>query len=305
MKTLKLGIIGLSEGNGHPYSWSAIFNGYNAKFMEKCPFPSIPKYLSNQNFPKDAIQNAKVTHIWTQKKSLSEQIAKASNIENIVTHYEDLIGKVDAILLARDDSENHYKISKPLINAKLPIYIDKPISTKVIIAKKIFSLKKFKNQIFTCSALSFAKELNPTLEEIKKLGKIKYIDACVMKDWKKYSIHIIEPVLKIIETYNIIQKTDTIKTTKIILNKNQKTVSFLWKSGLITTFSTLGKIKTPIIIRLFGTNGYKELIFKNTFDAFKNSLQKFINIILKKEKSINKKFVLKTIKMIELGNKYE
>ena len=25
--TLKLGIIGLSEGNGHPYSWSAIFNG--------------------------------------------------------------------------------------------------------------------------------------------------------------------------------------------------------------------------------------------------------------------------------------
>ena len=26
---LKLGIIGISNGNGHPYSWSAIFNGYD------------------------------------------------------------------------------------------------------------------------------------------------------------------------------------------------------------------------------------------------------------------------------------
>jgi len=24
---LKLGVIGMSEGNGHPYSWSAIING--------------------------------------------------------------------------------------------------------------------------------------------------------------------------------------------------------------------------------------------------------------------------------------
>ena len=33
--TLKLGVIGLSEGNGHPYSWSAIFNGYDSVEMEK------------------------------------------------------------------------------------------------------------------------------------------------------------------------------------------------------------------------------------------------------------------------------
>jgi len=26
---IKLGIIGTSQGNGHPYSYSAIFNGYN------------------------------------------------------------------------------------------------------------------------------------------------------------------------------------------------------------------------------------------------------------------------------------
>ena len=34
IKELKIGIIGSSDGNGHPYSWSAIFNGYNKKLWK-------------------------------------------------------------------------------------------------------------------------------------------------------------------------------------------------------------------------------------------------------------------------------
>lgn len=26
---IRLGMVGMTEGNGHPYSWSAIFNGYD------------------------------------------------------------------------------------------------------------------------------------------------------------------------------------------------------------------------------------------------------------------------------------
>ncbi|KKR96059.1 MAG: oxidoreductase domain-containing protein, partial [Candidatus Uhrbacteria bacterium GW2011_GWF2_41_16] len=42
---LKLGVIGMSEGNGHPYSWSAIVNGkYNEKEMANCGYAGIPVY---------------------------------------------------------------------------------------------------------------------------------------------------------------------------------------------------------------------------------------------------------------------
>lgn len=34
-KEIKIGILGYTEGNGHPYSWSAMFNGYNKEIMEK------------------------------------------------------------------------------------------------------------------------------------------------------------------------------------------------------------------------------------------------------------------------------
>ncbi|MBO6762609.1 MAG: gfo/Idh/MocA family oxidoreductase, partial [Roseivirga sp.] len=104
-KELRLGVIGLSDGNGHPYSWSAIFNGYNPEYMKDCPFPVIPQYLSERSFPADAIKGAVVTHIWTQDEAVSRHIAKASKIQTVCQKMEDMIGQVDAVLLARDDAE--------------------------------------------------------------------------------------------------------------------------------------------------------------------------------------------------------
>ena len=37
---IRLGIIGMTEGNGHPYSWSAMFNKFDREAMPReCPFP--------------------------------------------------------------------------------------------------------------------------------------------------------------------------------------------------------------------------------------------------------------------------
>ena len=98
MGELRLGVVGLSEGNGHPYSWSAIFNGYDMAYMKDYGFPVIPKYLSRQSFPDDCIPNAHVTHVWTQGRAISEHVANASLIPNVEDCMEDMIGSVDAVL---------------------------------------------------------------------------------------------------------------------------------------------------------------------------------------------------------------
>ena len=58
MEDIKIGIIGMSHGNGHPYSWSAIVNGYDHEYMKDCPFPVIQDYLKKQiqymNFLKNS-----------------------------------------------------------------------------------------------------------------------------------------------------------------------------------------------------------------------------------------------------------
>ena len=100
---LNFGIMGMNEGNGHPYSFSAIFNGYNEDALEECPYEAIKIYLPSSHRNEVMIPDARVSHIWTQDREMSESVARVSKIPNIVNKPEDLIGKVVAVILARDD----------------------------------------------------------------------------------------------------------------------------------------------------------------------------------------------------------
>lgn len=297
MKNLKLGIIGMSDGNGHPYSWSAIFNGYNPEIMKDCPFPVIPEYLSRQTFPDHAIPNANVTHIWTQDKKLSEHIASASLIDNIVDNYTDMIGNVDAVLLARDDPENHLEMSRPFLEAGLPIYIDKPLALTVNKAKEIYSYQKYEGQIFTCSALQFADEFNPNKLDIEKPGELKTIKATIMKDWDKYGIHIIEPVLKIIGEQGQIKNVDSCDY------EGARTVFVDWESGLKTIFATTGEKQSNLEIEIEGVKDTLTIPFKDTYSAFKKALSAFLHAVRTKE-SVSMEFVFKVVNIIEKGNRH-
>src|SRR5690554_6456757 len=97
--SIKLGIIGFSEGNGHPFSWSAIFNGYDRHLMENCGFPVIPRYLEKEKWPDVQIQEAKVVCIWTQDVELSKKIAATCSISIVVENLEEMIKYLDGVLL--------------------------------------------------------------------------------------------------------------------------------------------------------------------------------------------------------------
>ena len=297
MSELKLGIIGLSEGNGHPYSWSAIFNGYDPEAMENCPFPVIPEYLSRQKFPDDAISGATVTHVWTQDKEVSRHIAMASLIGNVVDDYTDMIGRVDAILLARDDAENHFEMAAPFLSAGMPIYIDKPLATSVADAEKIYAARRYNGQIFTCSALAYADEFRPSAESLAGLGPLRKVSASVMKDWERYGVHIIEPVLKIVGEQGRIERVEARHGDEV------RTVSVRWASGLETIFSAGGKDPGPPQITLTGDRAQMRLVFSDTYAAFKNALHTFVGIVRKQEPPVDREFVMRVVRVIEGGKR--
>ena len=170
MTQLRFGILGLSAGNGHPYSWSAIFNGYEPSAMARCPFPVIPGYLSRRTFPDDAIAGAAVTHVWTQDRAISEHVAAAARIPWVVDDYRDMIGEVDGILLARDDGEAHSEMASPFLDAALPVYVDKPLALSVAEAEQLYVRQQYPGQIFTCSATAYACEFRPEPEKLAALG---------------------------------------------------------------------------------------------------------------------------------------
>ena len=127
---IKLAMIGMVQGNGHPYSWSAIINGqYDAELMADCGYPVIPQYLAAAE-DRLGISGVKVTHIWCDQRSDAEKVAQAAYIPNVVDNPQDVIGKVDAVIIPTDKGWEHLDRARPFIEADIPVFIDKPLTDR-------------------------------------------------------------------------------------------------------------------------------------------------------------------------------
>lgn len=297
---LKLGIIGASEGNGHPYSWSAIINGYSPEVMKSCEYPSIPDYLGARKWPDDRLTGAQVTHIWTQSKNISQKIANASLIPNIVDSPQDMIGLVDGVLLARDDAKNHLFFAKDFIDAGIPIYIDKPIALNKEDLEELYKLEKYDGQIFSCSPLRFSPEFQFTEIDRGNIGEIKYIYATTPKTWEKYSVHIIDPII------NIIGVPKTIRAIKRMKLGSAVFVRYTINESLQIDLVAFGDLSpSPLEINFYGVYGHKKMEFMDSFSAFKNTLHEFLNGINNSITKTTRQHNSAVVEMIEFGQSDE
>ncbi len=295
MEKLRLGVIGMSEGNGHPYSWSAIFNGYDEEAMKACEFPVISQYLSEQRFPSDFLCHlAEVTHIWTQDIELSNKIASAANIPNVSKEIVDMIGSVDAVLLARDDGENHLNMARPFLEEGLPIFIDKPFALNLEDAQQMIEIARDPLQIFTCSSLRFAEEFQRSKIQLR-VNEIIELEARTPKYWNTYSTHILEP------SFNLLSDWSEIESYHVAHEADQTSLIMLKRSGTRYKFTATGETPSNISILLKTKKEEQEFVFIDSFNAFKNSLKAFIKQVKTKELAIPKHQSLHIVECISLG----
>ncbi len=269
---LELGIIGMREGNGHPYSWSAIINGdFNRKEMDDCGFAGIPVYLE-ANSDTLGINDAQVTHIWTQDKSLSEHIAKASMIENIVDSMEDMIGNVDGVLLARDDPENHVAMAKPFLDANVPIFIDKPLASSTN-DLAYFAEQNEKGKLFmSSSSMRYSSECRAIKTELKSLGEIELATVVGKKDWVKYGVHMLEALFALLDDPKVV-------SVQNIGKSGQDIVLIQFENGLLATVHLFMDIAATFQLTLFGSDGWRLVDIKNSYSMFKENINEFIRSV--------------------------
>lgn len=293
---IRLGILGMSEGNGHPYSWSAIFNGYDPAHMALCPYAAIPTYLAERRFPDDQIAGARVTHVWCQDRTQAEAVAAAALVDVVVDRPEEMIGQVDAVLLARDDPETHLELARPFLLAGLPVYIDKPLATSRAAAREIFALEQWPGQVFTCSALRYAAEFSLSAAERAELGALRHIQATTPKDWKRYAIHVIDPLLRLAGPQG------RVVSHARLGHREAVTLSVAWESGLTATISALGGgVAAPLDLRLLGAGGRRQLAFADSFSCFRAALADFIEGVRRRERRIGMEETMAAMELVELG----
>lgn len=116
----------------------------------------------------------------------------------IVGSIEELLQKVDTVVLLTNDGRVHLEQVKPVFQAGKPVYIDKPMAASLKDVIEIFELgKQYKVPVFSSSALRFVNNLQEI--EKGKFGKVLGADTYTPAPLEKthpdlfwYGIHGVE-----------------------------------------------------------------------------------------------------------------
>ncbi len=270
-KDLRIGILGMTEGNGHPYSWSAMFNGYDPEEMAKCPYPVIPVYLGKQ--PKDTlgIPGAKITCIcctgW-QERDEAERIAKAALIPEVLDRPEEMIGKVDAVIVATDDGNEHVDRCRPFIEAGIPMFIDKPLVNKEEDLRTFVEWRKAGAKFITSSSMRYCKEFEPYYKNRYELGELMYVCSTMAKKYETYGIHALEAMYPLLGPgFVSVRNTGTYERTVVHIKH---------ESGCnVNVIQGIGMVGGGMM--LLGSAGAITLTAGDSYYAFKKQLDLFVH----------------------------
>ena len=142
--------------------------------------------------------------------------------------------------------------------------------------------------------MSYSNEIEKALRTVP-IQEIEKINATVCKSWEKYSVHIIEPTIRLLEKKIIFQEKKTVNNESILLASTD--------CGIDISFRATGKASTPIIINLLTKSKSYEIHVKDAFNAHKNGLIAFLNKIKKidEHKLLSRDHIFNCISLIEKG----
>jgi len=191
----------------------------------------------------------------------------------IVPTLEELCREVDAVLLESVDGRPHLEQVRPVIAARKPVFIDKPLAGSLKDAITIMKLaREAKVPCFSSSSYRFY----DSLVEVKKkdVGEIKgaiSYGPCSLEEhhpdlfW--YGVHACEALYTVLGT--------GCETVTRVSTKDTDVVTGVWRDGKVGTFRGLRNASTPHQVILFGTKAVAEQKGSGDYAPLVREIMKF------------------------------
>ena len=189
-KEIKVGLIGLDTS--HAIAFTQILND-----------PKNPQHVSGAKVVA-AFKggSSDIPASWNRVDKYTEKLVSEFGVK-LYPSIELMCKTVDAVLLESLDGRPHLKQAIPVIEAGLPMFIDKPVAGSVKDALTIFSLAKQKGvPVFTSSSLRFAKNTQSVRNgSIGQVKRCETFSPCAIEphhpDLFWYGIHGVESLFTV------------------------------------------------------------------------------------------------------------
>ena len=210
-KPLRIGIIGAE--NSHTIGYGKLIN------IEK-------------KFP-----GAEVKYVWGETEEFAKNAMQKGQIPNMVKTPEEMLGKIDALIVDHRHPKYHMKAATPFIKAGIPTFIDKPFCYRVEDGWEFLSLaKKLGVPVSSYSPIAHSEGTLDIKKQVQKMGEISHVVVSGPADLNSpyggiffYGVHMVQPLMYIFG--------DEIKKVRITKNGENATASMAFENGLLATLN--------------------------------------------------------------------
>lgn len=217
----------------------------------------------------------------TRNTSTLNEISKKYRIKESVTNIEDLIKSNVCGVFVHSSTESHHEICKKLLENKINVYVDKPISYCYEEGVELYNIAKKNNVLLM---VGFNRRFSPRIKELKELGMANIIimQKNRFKEPEEKRFFVFDDFIHVIDTIRFLMNGEVDDITVDYKKKGEKVSSVLVKLSNKNTTSI------AIMNRENGINEetleymtsskkvvLKELASKKSFEGNKTSMEEF------------------------------
>lgn len=265
---MKLGMIGYTEGNGHPFSFSAIVNGYDDEAFARAGWSVIHDYLRRRRPEDFGFGNARVTHAWTPFPEVTDCLTAACRIDHAVRDPAEMLGQVDAVIVARDDHASHAPLAMPFLERGIPVFVDKPLTLdRDELAAFVPHLRE--GRLMSCSGMRYSVELDPPRGGLGDYGGLMGLRCTVVNDWERYGVHMLDAAFSL---------TDARPVSVQRLPAAHAAYAIALSDGCLLSIDCLGASAAVFNVAVVGRAKTTVHDVRDNFSGFRRCLRAFIDM---------------------------
>jgi len=208
-KNIRIGIIGAE--NSHTIGFGRMFN-------------------TDKKFPGMEVQ-----YVWGETDEFAKNAMEKGNIPNQVKDPNEMLGKIDALIVDHRHPKYHLEPAIPFIKAKIPTFIDKPFCYRAAEGKEFLQLaKKTGTPVTSYSSIAHSDGTFDLRKQVKNMEGISQVIRTGTADLDSkyggvffYGVHIVQPLMYIFG--------EDIERVKITRDGSYGNAGLKFSSGLFAT----------------------------------------------------------------------
>jgi len=208
-KSIRIGIIGAE--NTHTVGFGKLFN------IDK-KFPGV-----------------EVLYVWGETEEFARNAMEKGGIPNMVNDANEMLGKIDALIVDHRHAKYHLEAATPFVNAGIPTFIDKPFCYRVSEGKEFLAMAREVGTPVTsystvahCDATFDIKKQLESMDEISQV--VMYGPADLESKYGGiffYGVHCVQSLMYMFG--------EDIKAVRITTHGKNASASIAYENGMLAT----------------------------------------------------------------------